>query len=144
MNRENYKLVLDKITSCPDEWDQWVWHCGTTHCFAGWAQILSGKPADRDTVRRDARVFLDLSSIEANYLFEAARTLRDFNNYDRIVYDGDGYDRTGYDRIGYDRDGRDRTGRDRTGRDINGYDRYGYDRIGYDCDGLDRNNKPKP
>jgi len=117
MNRENYKLVLDKITSCPEEWDQKDWHCGATHCFAGTAQILSGKPADNLSARGDARIFLDLSMEEARYLFHTERTLADFNEY----YHNGHYP--------YEYDDRNRNG---------------YDLDDYDLDGLDKHNKPRP
>lgn len=106
MNREHYQLVLDQITAHPETWNQTQWHCGTTHCFAGWAQVLSGQPANKDTARRDARIYLDLSYQEADYLFAAHRSLNDL----RDAYDGAGYDRDGYNRAGYDRDGYDRDG----------------------------------
>ena len=69
MNKENFQKVLDQITAHPETWDQTDWHCGTTHCFAGWAQLLSGQPENVETVRRDARMFLDLSYAEADFLF---------------------------------------------------------------------------
>lgn len=123
-NIENCKLVLQKIKENPDQWNQGSWHCGTSHCFAGWAQILSGKEANNDTVRRDARIFLGLTRDDADYYFSPSRTLEDLET---VVEDG--YDRNGYDRAGYNRDGLDRTG---------------YGRAGYDRDGLDRNNNPRP
>ena len=140
LNRENLKLVLDHIKADPDTWDQTNWHseCGTKHCFAGWAQILSGKPLSLGTVRRDARIFLGLAKPEADYLFAGSRTLEDFEMvltkglYAHAGYNHDGYDHAGYDRVGFNRDGYDR----------DGYDREGYDYAGYDRDGLDANNNP--
>jgi hypothetical protein len=134
MNRENYRKVLDQIEAHPETWNQSFWHCGTTHCFAGWAQILSGKPADDGTVRRDARIYLDLSLIEADYLFAPQRTLDDLR---------DGYNRDGYNRAGLDRDGYNRAGYNRDGYNRDGLDRDGLDRAGYDRDGLDIDNHPK-
>ena len=104
MNKENYAKVLAQIEVHPETWKQDSWHCGTQHCFAGHAQILSGRPADDKTARRDARIFLDLSRVEADYFFQAYRTLKDFR---------DGYNRAGYDRAGYDRDGYDSDGLDK-------------------------------
>ena len=99
MNKKNYKMVLDKIESCPAEWDQTNWHCGTQHCFAGWAQILSGRDADVTTARRDARIFLGMSGDEADYFFGGSRTIADFRaGYDRAGYDCDGYDCDGLDK----------------------------------------------
>lgn len=34
-------LVLKTIEENPQHWDQNNWHCGTSHCFAGFAQLLS-------------------------------------------------------------------------------------------------------
>jgi hypothetical protein len=53
MNRKNFQTVLDKIKSDPDSWYQASYHCGTTHCFAGWAQILSGN-VSRETLEQRA------------------------------------------------------------------------------------------
>lgn len=111
MNTINYQKVLDQITQHPETWDQYTWHCGTTHCFAGWAQILSGQPACETTVRRDARIYLDLNLTEANYLFSRHRTLTDLTN--ALA----GYDRDGYNRDGYDCDGLDRKNRPLIGKD---------------------------
>lgn len=116
MNREHYQQVLDQITAHPETWNQSLWHCGTTHCFAGWAQLLAGLPVNDMTVRRDARIFLDLSYHEANRLFAPDTSLDDFQSFLR---NPEGYDRAGYDLAGYDRDG-------------------------YDRDNLDRKNQPRP
>ena len=128
MNRDTFQKVLDKISGDPSCWNQHDWHCGTQHCFGGWAQILSGKEVDPKTARRDARKFLQLSSKEADYLFAGHRTLEDFQDF--IERDRAGYDRAGYDRAGYDRDGYDRAGYDRDGYDRAEYNRAGYDRAG--------------
>jgi hypothetical protein len=121
MNRHNYEKVLAQIEADPTCWNQSSWHCGTQHCFFGWAQILSGKEASGSTVRRDARIYLDLSWADANYLSDPLRSLAEIKEF---LED----DRAGYNRAGYDRDG---------------YNRAGYNRAGYDRDGLDVNNKPR-
>lgn len=125
MNIENFKLVLEKIKSSPCQWDQSAWHssCGTKHCIAGWAQILGGAEANSETARMDARIFLDLTMNEANFIFSSSRQMSDFDRIVSVAFDSDGYDREGYDR--------------------GGYDRFGYGRDGYDMDGLDKNNKPR-
>lgn len=153
MNKENFELVLKTITENPACWDQTMWHCGTAHCFAGWAQILSGNVASPSTVRKVARIFLDLGQIEADYLFAPSRTLSDFNaflieghaktgydsdGYNRAGYDSDGYNRAGYNRAGYDSDGYDCDEYDSDGYDCDGYNRAGYDCDGYDSEGYDR------
>ena len=152
-NIENCKLVLAQIEKHPETWNQGTWHCGSSHCFTGLAQIYSGKPADEDSVRRDARIFLGLSFIEANYYFNAVRTLKELktvleNFYNRDGFGRDGFNRYGFDRNGFDRDGFnrygfDRDGFDRDGFNRDGFDRNGFNRYGFDRDGLDINNKPK-
>jgi hypothetical protein len=149
MNKERMQIIVDRIEANPACWKQSSWHCGTSHCLAGHAQIDSGANPDNNTVRRDARMWLDLSLSEANYLFAGTRTIEDFkaaltDSYDRAGYDRDVYDRAGYDRDGYNRAGYDRDGYNRAGYDRDVYDRAGYDRDGYDRDDLDKNNKPKP
>src|SRR5215469_18928586 len=115
MNTTNFKKVLGHIKASQSCWKQDDWHCGTSHCFGGWAQILSGKPANNATVRRDARVFLELTAHQADYCFAGQRRLVDFeemlavpDGYNWAGRDRDGYDRDGYDRDGYDRDGLDK------------------------------------
>lgn len=124
MNIKNYKKVLKKIKAHPETWDQRLWHCGTAHCFGGHAQIFSGREANDCTIRFDARIWLNISLHQADYLFDMDRTIEDFEG---VLKNGfyciDGYDLDGFD--------------------VNGFDRYGYDRHGYDLDGLDKNNKPR-
>lgn len=47
------RKVMAAIRANPKRWDQSRWHCGTTHCFAGWAQILAGKVR----LRKDGAVY---------------------------------------------------------------------------------------
>ena len=157
-NLDNCKLVLAQIENHPETWDQKDWHCQTAHCFAGWAQILSGKRENNITVRRDARIFLGLSLREANYYFSSSRTLEELKTVLENFYNQDGFDRGGFDRHGFDqngfdgngfdgngfgRDGFGRKGFNRDGFDRKGFNRDGFDRYGFDRDGLDINNKPK-
>ena len=145
-NAERLQRVLTYIEQHPEEWKQSEWHCGSSHCFCGMAQILAGHPANGGKLCAQAREWLDLSRCEFDRLAYVSNTLEDLR---RIVgglvagYDGNGYDGNGYDRDGRDRDGRDRDGCDRAGRDRYGcygysYDRDGYNRAGYDRDGYDR------
>lgn len=32
--------VLEAIEANQDHWDQELWHCGTSHCFAGFANLI--------------------------------------------------------------------------------------------------------
>jgi len=163
-NRENFERVLNHIKAHPETWKQSKWHCGTSHCFAGHAQIMAGNAPNNKTVRRDARIFLGLTRYEADRMFASSRSIADFeaflsdgynraghdragydrDGYNRADYDRAGYNRAGYDRAGYDRDGYNRDGYDRAGYNRAGYDRAGYNRDGYDRDGLDCDNAPRP
>lgn len=42
VNKELIRKTMNQILQNPEAWDQKTWHCGTSHCFAGWATILSG------------------------------------------------------------------------------------------------------
>ena len=75
MNIERHNQIIAKIEENPSCWNQKEWHCGTAHCYGGWAQILSGKNADIRAVRRDARQWLGLSSFEADRAFSSVNTL---------------------------------------------------------------------
>jgi hypothetical protein len=87
MNIANFQLVLNHIKAHPETWDQREWHCDTTHCFAGHAQILAGKPID-DLAHHDAMEFLDLTIEQAHYLFYKAKRIEDFERFlaDAISY----------------------------------------------------------
>jgi len=49
------------------------WHqeksCGTTHCIAGWAQVLSGRKQDYDGAYADGQEVLGLTEEQAERLF---------------------------------------------------------------------------
>lgn len=45
-NAELAYRVLDHIDAHPTEWDQATWKCGSSHCFGGWAVVLSGATVD--------------------------------------------------------------------------------------------------
>jgi hypothetical protein len=80
-NIENLKRVVAHIEAHPETWNQSEWHCGTTHCLAGHAQIISGKKPDEDSVWPDAKKFLGLKRVESQYLFRPWRTLADFHAF---------------------------------------------------------------
>ncbi len=147
IQKDNLHAVMAQIEEHPEMWDQSSWHCGTSHCFGGWAQVLSGAQITSDNVRHDARRWLGLTCREADLLFRGGNTLEKLREYvDALVSDDyglDGYGLDGYDRDGYDRNGYDRNGYDRNGYDDGGRDRDGYDRNGYDRDGLDSLNRTR-
>lgn len=39
-NQANLEATLAAIEANPDHWNQTAWHCGTSHCFAGFAEML--------------------------------------------------------------------------------------------------------
>lgn len=87
-------------------------------------------------VRQDARQFLQLTYVEANYLFDSSRTLEDFENF----LDGAPYDVAGE----YAYAAREGFVYDREGFDNRGYNCHGIDRDGYDLDGLNEQFELKP
>lgn len=83
MNIKNYERVLDQIMQHSETWNQSSWHneCGTKHCFAGWAQVLSGNRICGDTVEIDAGKWLQLNERQARYLYNPDRTVEDFQQF---------------------------------------------------------------
>lgn len=93
MNRERIKQVIDRIEANPKMLDQGIWHCGTKHCFAGYAQILSGKydagaydVNTSETIFEEARLWLDLTIIQAMILFYYCDDLRGIKAYINMQY----------------------------------------------------------
>lgn len=128
MNRENFKKVLDHIKAHPESWDQGQWHsdCGTAHCFAGHAHIMSGNPM-WGFANVSAMKYLGLTDSEASYLFGMDRKIEDF---ERVLSHGV-FDFAGRDAEGYDSDGFDRDGYDRRGYNAGGYGRTGEHKDAY-------------
>lgn len=90
-------LAMDHINAHPEEWDQGVWVCGTTACIAGRIILQAGltvlaaeNAQERGTrvVRNGvmtstydaARDLAHLTDAEAQYLFEAFRTLTELRH----------------------------------------------------------------
>ncbi|MDE2000043.1 MAG: hypothetical protein KGI52_14085, partial [Burkholderiales bacterium] len=74
-NIERIRAILEHLEAHRETWYQARWHCGTTHCFAGHAQIAAGKAPDDDTASADAREWLSLTRAEADWYFSPNRTL---------------------------------------------------------------------
>ena len=50
VNVELLQKTLDAIKANPQHWDQTKWHCNTSHCFAGFAELISNNmPIDTDS-----------------------------------------------------------------------------------------------
>ena len=75
MNKERLAKVMNQILENPETWDQTKWHCGSSHCFAGWAQVMSGKEEDDATAGKDAQEWLGIDDDSALYLFDGGRDL---------------------------------------------------------------------
>jgi hypothetical protein len=110
-NKELLQKVVDAIREHPDQWDQTTWHCGTSHCVAGWAEILSGRIDDRvcelvskatgesrgfqieddgdGETRVNARGSLRLSRSEADWLFDSDRDLQEIVAFNDAVQGDD-------------------------------------------------------
>lgn len=117
MNKRNLAEVMNHILENPETWDQSQWHCGSSHCFAGWAQIFSGEEEDSNTAPYDAQKWLEINDDDSDWLFGAQRQLRELHAFvDGVVnhdseFDLDGFDQHGFSRSGYDIKGYDREGK---------------------------------
>jgi hypothetical protein len=152
MNKELFRETINTIIDFPQNWDQDSWHttydqdpipsnsinpsdsplngewCGSTHCFAGWAQILTApeetfQPAVHDQDDRASEVAaeaLGISDSFANWLFNSDRTFEDLYKTAQGVIAGT-IDVNGKDKDGYYVNGFDEEYEDRDGRDINDY-----------------------
>lgn len=168
MNPFNAALVLRTIVHNPQSWDQEKWHssCGTTHCVAGWCQVLGGYLPNNLTVIPDACEFLgmdsqdigdtdlfgyDTSLDEIVKILDPAALILSRGDIDEhlLPHHQDGrlsgyslsaiYRHYGYiDGEGYDPLGYDKDGYDKEGYDQDGYNREGYDQEGYDHGGYNK------
>lgn len=91
MNIERFKQVLEMIEANPEHWNQSHYHCDTSHCFAGFCDLVEqGLPASTDQESHElynlrysscaerAKSFLEINEGEAGFLFACCRTLDDF------------------------------------------------------------------
>lgn len=104
--------VMNQIIEHPETWDQKQWHCGTSHCFFGHAQIMGGRKQNDINAFNDGKELLGLGNADADWLSRGHRTLPEIYQFVKtwIDRDADGYDCYGYNRDGYNRDGYDRDG----------------------------------
>ena len=100
MNKERLQAIIDRIEA--DAKARLASPKLNETNIATLAQTDSGCKLNISTARRDARIWLDLSSKQADYLFRGYRTLKEIKEFiEKCNYDNDGYDREGYDRAGY-------------------------------------------
>jgi hypothetical protein len=134
---ELLRAAVNQIIEHPETWNQRSWHCGTSHCVAGWCNVLAGN----GTVEGNSVLIREvgISPGEAEWLSQPHRSLPDIYNFaKKVLSNRDGFNRDGFDRAGFDRDGFDRDGFDRAGFDRDGFDRDGFNRAGFNRDGFDR------
>lgn len=102
-NKERLYQVLDAIKANPNHWNQEDWHCGTSHCFAGFAQLIKHAiPISSDVKDADytgsgeveylvgdkeltdplyeAEKWLELNHYQSKELFSVGNTLEDLEN----------------------------------------------------------------
>ncbi len=103
------RAAINQILDHPESWDQRHWHCGTTHCFAGWCQVLAGKRANNDSCQSEVNELLGLNSADSHWAFSPYRTIGELHGFVKALIAGE---------AGFDRDGRDRDGRDRDGKQL--------------------------
>lgn len=70
--------TLDHIKAHPKHWDQSVWHCGTTHCFAGLVELFTTGEDESTALTWDvAAEALGIDDIESRLLFNPENKLSD-------------------------------------------------------------------
>jgi hypothetical protein len=89
VNKELLLKTLETIKANPKHWDQQSWHCNTSHCFAGFAQLIDRQlpinrrsPLPNSSTREDAIIALRIDYYWADYLFAPKNDLEDL---ERIV-----------------------------------------------------------
>lgn len=90
MNIERFRQVLEMIEANPEHWNQGYYHCGTSHCFGGFCDLVEqGLVANTEergpallklesSCAIRAQMFLEINKEEAGFLFACCRTLEDF------------------------------------------------------------------
>lgn len=108
INWELLQRGVEAIKANPENWDQLNWHCGTSHCLAGFIQILliQDKLKDElpeldasnafawqgDAISAHSKLYFDsphpryvaaralrLERFEQDWIFGSERTLEDFD-----------------------------------------------------------------
>tara|TARA_R110002126_G_scaffold155255_2_gene302292 strand:- start:3070 stop:3441 length:372 start_codon:yes stop_codon:yes gene_type:complete len=77
VNVELLQKTLDTIKANPQHWKQERWHCGTSHCFAGFAELINrGLPIDtHEDVLRDEFDFFSYYHSDWNTSMHATELL---------------------------------------------------------------------
>lgn len=48
INTELLIRIKDRLLAEPENFEMQSWHCGSTHCIGGWAQVIAGTPVSAD------------------------------------------------------------------------------------------------
>lgn len=96
VNVELLQKTLDTIKANPQHWNQRHWHCGTSHCFAGFAELLAnGLPVETslDEIERlkitrklgmstpiEAERLLGITDEDGDVLFYGHNTLKELEH----------------------------------------------------------------
>lgn len=108
--KELARAAINQILENPESWDQTEFHCGTSHCFGGWCQILSGNAKSRN-VLGELPELLGITQAEASWVCYGDRLITEIHGFvdclinDKEYFDRDGFSRDGFDRAGYNRGG---------------------------------------
>ena len=81
--------TLDYIKAHPEEWDQSMWHCGTTHCFGGLVELFTTGNGDEShwTSTWDvAEEALGTDLVESAQLFDDGNTLADLEKIIKTIF----------------------------------------------------------
>jgi hypothetical protein len=99
INYAALQRIFDRIDANPDFWHQEKWHCDTSHCLGGLAQLDAGLDEHASLARQQARVHLGFTRAEADYYFAPERTLEELKAALEPLH------AAGFDRDGFDDDG---------------------------------------
>lgn len=114
-NIELLQLTLKTIKENPQHWNQENWHCGTSHCFAGFVELISNnipiETDEDDLIKKHdlgetfedlfdekqfywntesyARQRLGITAHDADVLFFPFNTLKNLEEYvDTLIQEG--------------------------------------------------------
>jgi len=113
------RAALDKIDAHPEQWNQRFYHdksaCGSTHCWAGWCDKLSGNWRGHERhVSQKTVDSIGLSEKDYREITYSGNSRERLENLHLLfstgVYGVDGRDSEGFDRDGLDTAGWTRSG----------------------------------
>ena len=82
--------ALDYIRTHPKEWNQSVWHCETTHCFAGLVELFTTGEDESSALTWDvAEEALGIDGVESRLLFNPENKLPDLVEHVEDIFGPD-------------------------------------------------------